>query len=325
MLGIVVGYGLELGCGEASTPVVEPYWYMYRGLLTPNCLERPEVDETPKSNQLHTCWRFGDALDLALSASCRVNRDRAVSCWKAGLRPTPSGRFVAITDDGYDACGIREDGKAVCWGGVGEERTNWSRVPNVELVAVSLGHSDSPYGPHRAAPVTREFACGVSRGHVIVCWENGVDGRQFVVPGKYKHAEAGAARVCGITLDGNLECWGPRGLSQGLQKEFTVAGPFKALSVGVNTACVLDHSGLGRCWGRNIARLDTPMQFSNVSQVRAGSGSVCVLRATGAVECVGDFRPPPSMKMKWLTEPSRSGGYCGISNHGSRYCWGDPR
>ena len=48
--------------------------------------------------------------------TCGLRADGKAVCWGGGRWSPPSDSFVAISAGGRHTCGLRADGKAVCWG-----------------------------------------------------------------------------------------------------------------------------------------------------------------------------------------------------------------
>ena len=79
----------------------------------------------------------------------------------AGARTTlarlsaPSGAFTAIALGGYQSCGLRADGTAVCWG----RNPDWD-----------FGQADAPSGELTAMTAAAVFSCGLRTNGTIACW-----------------------------------------------------------------------------------------------------------------------------------------------------------
>ena len=222
------------------------------------------------------------------------------------LRP-PAGVFAAI-DVSYDAaCGLRPDGRAVCWG-----RVDW------------LG--EVPGGAFTALSVTRSHACGLRPGGDVACWGDNTWGAAAPPPGRFVAvavAERGVRRQsCGLRRDGEAVCWGSNryGLAD------PPPGPFVAIEVpqgleGI-VACGLRPDGETECWGPSWVDVEPEEVFASpdfddptwrgtfpggeFSAVSSYGNSACGIRLGGgagvlgaragtqASACPTPTRPPPS-------------------------------
>jgi hypothetical protein len=308
-------YMFLAGCpsGHFSEPSVR----LYDNFQTPSCTtSRPTVGSKDASIQRHACWRWADN-DVAVSASCRIDRAGLVRCWRSNVKGAPAGVFTRVDDNGYDACAIRDDGRAICWGS--DDTTSphqWRSAPTSEqFVAISVGRGRTPLGRALA------FACGLSVDKRVLCWEEGVAGSIFHLDGEYVDMDAGNNTVCGISTSGQLRCL-KSAASMNVEPKLNV--PLQAVSLGLGgVGCVTDTSGISYCWGRLFSKPPYLANLGNAIAVRAGDDHVCKLDKSGAVTCIGDARPPPTIKFKTISRPGPFGGYCGISLDTATYCWGD--
>ena len=119
-----------------------------------------------------------------------------------------------------------------------------------------------------------DHTCGVTADGAGYCWganergELGIgttssDGRQIPAPApivgglRFKAISAGRGRTCGLTVDGEVYCWGLIGsgtfsaTSRPVQVSTDVT--FAAVSVGGIHTCGLARTGRAYCWGSDVA------------------------------------------------------------------------
>ncbi|MDE2903367.1 MAG: PQQ-dependent sugar dehydrogenase [Chloroflexota bacterium] len=133
---------------------------------------------------------------------------------------------------------------------------------------------------------------------------------------------AGAEHSCGLTLRGDLLCWG----NNDDGRADSPGGPFSALAVGIAHTCVLRDQGHAYCQGANEARqADAPdAEFKSVS---AGLDHTCATLPQGRVECWGRAeREPINVHLAVPHGPFTSvdAGWhttCAIDLQGAVQCW----
>ena len=161
---------------------------------------------------------------------CAVN-PWFLSCASTPVRvPAPEGlRWESISPGSSYACGVLEDGRAVCWGR--NESFRLGRETS-EICLGGPGLSDAPCsrapvevsGGHRFTMIAAgsNHACGVTQSREAVCWGSNSqsqlgDGSVFreprlpirVVGGlTFKTITSGQVHTCGIATDNVLYCWG---------------------------------------------------------------------------------------------------------------------
>lgn len=311
---LLVNCVLIVACGGSMPSAPFPY----ASLRTPECEEhRPPGNGQPSRLQ-HACWRWGERDDRDMTASCRIDRNGTLECWRDSLRDVPPGEYSSLDDDGLDACAVRSDGRVVCWGrggGPGIGVHDWSHIPRTKFRSVVVG-----------LPVKggRRLACGLSEEQTVDCWEE-EPAVTFRLPGHFISFDVGGGDICGISREGLLEC-APTPVTQLGQSKLGTIASYRAITLGSPNegGCVVDHRKRGHCWGKHIARFEHPLDVGPVKQIRAGHEHACALRENGRVECFGGARPPPNLRFRYISAPSMFANYCGITLDGIGYCWGDP-
>ncbi len=229
------------------------------------------------------------------------------------------GKITAFENQ---ACGIKEDGSAWCWG----DEANGSLGNGAAGPSVSPSRVETQTGPNNFTQVSMglNFACGIKGDRTAWCWGTDADGQlgngaattgtqhnPVVVNGGsvWTQISAGGSHACGIQTDGNIYCWGDGGSGQlgtaaGPNTQpvvITQPGPWVSVAAGGYSTCGIKADGSAWCWGdQNNGRLGNGL-----------TASVAVNTPTPVLE------PGPWVKL------SRSGDHtCGIKLDGSAWCWG---
>ncbi|MCY4422830.1 MAG: leucine-rich repeat domain-containing protein [Acidimicrobiaceae bacterium] len=223
--------------------------------------------------------------------------DSAVVCWGdvpdeitsdvAGARvldpqgaTAPEGRFEMVAVGDRHVCGVRPDGRVVCWGDDSSGQTD----------APVAGFGQSSGGYVTAIAAGGEHTCAlelVRELTVQACWGEDQGGR-LPPSGSLVGARqiaAGAVNTCVIGSDDTLHCFGSN--SRGVLD--APAGSFTALDAGSHHMCAIS-AGRGRglrCWGDSTnGRLAAPA--GQYLQVAAGGRHSCALSVYARVVCWGD-------------------------------------
>ena len=140
--------------------------------------------------------------------TCGLREDGAIECWGSNdwrYKPTPAGRFTAVSAGHEHTCGLRDSGEIACWG------------------ANDYGQVDAPDGRFAAVSAGHEHTCGLRDSGEIACWgsdlvrrwngETGtleeVYGGQTDAPaGRFTAVSAGGGHTCALREDGAIACWG---------------------------------------------------------------------------------------------------------------------
>lgn len=151
-------------------------------------------------------------------------------------------------------------------------------------------------------------------------WEGGEDGPQPCADCRFIAIEATADGVCGVTLDGDIACWGH-------YSDRPTDGPYVAIfGGGGNSTCALRSDGRACCWPSNLsasADLAAPgdVAFTNLAP---GGYHGCGVDTDGEVHCWGgddyDQASPPAGSFLALSAGSLH--TCGIRSDHTLACWG---
>lgn len=180
--------------------------------------------------------------------------------------------FETLATGGSHTCGLDPTGVAYCWGNdaSGQVGDNSQQVP-----------------PYRAAPVAvagglrfksigagASHTCAVTPDGEAYCWglnDVGQLGNGNVlaeVPSPtpvrttlaFADITASESTTCGLTLPGEVFCWGRNGagqlgdgttLDQGVPTRAHTTVLFKRITVGWSHVCAITAPGAGYCWGAN--------------------------------------------------------------------------
>jgi alpha-tubulin suppressor-like RCC1 family protein len=169
------------------------------------------------------CWGSRYAVGLDTVAPPCFDTNGLLRCPVPMAFPEP-GPWKDVTTGNYDACGLRQDGVARCWGRNqygqlgGTTGGDYSTTPvtvnaPVPFVSIAAGHA---------------FACALTSGGIAYCWGSNAGGQ-----------------LGNGTLD---DLSGPNGTSAG-----PVAGGhvFESLAPGGGATCGMSVAGTAYCWGYN--------------------------------------------------------------------------
>jgi hypothetical protein len=207
-----------------------------------------------------------------------------VVCWgdpffdQAAFAGPTDGAFSSISAASELTCGVRSDGRIVCWGfflpytDPPESATDW-------FESVSVG-SEGAY----------PTVCGVRRGdRAVVCWGRSPPfsySGSSNLAGSFSSVSVGNAFACGVRLDGHVVCVGYYNHGRGPTEPS--ADVFKSVSAGVDYACGLRADDRIVCWGDNsVGQAPPTPSLDRFKSVSAGAGSTCAVRLDDRILCWG--------------------------------------
>ncbi|KPJ91507.1 MAG: hypothetical protein AMS18_08580 [Gemmatimonas sp. SG8_17] len=323
---IVVGTGSLLATADVRVETQYETLSRWCGVATngtAHCWSLPEGLPFPVPIQERlahvgsTAWFQGPDLDPT-SRACAAGMSGALYCWKLAvsvvtdegrvlradaLQQMPQSVDFAKVDVGWThSCALDTEGDAYCWGTepIGSNRwgqmgigtTDLDEHPTPEAVLGGLKFRDIVAG--------NGYTCAVdTEGHAH-CWGLAHDGQLGigidtlrVLPVRVETAasfvtlSAESSRVCGLTADAQVVCWGRRSPEAG-QKPFVLPGDLRYRAVAVhghNRACAITEEGKLMCWDL----LEPPTEHPNTAHLRF--------------------------------QELAQNGYCGIAEDDLAYCW----
>jgi hypothetical protein len=264
-------------------------------------------------------------------AGCGIRGDGTLRCWGDGAAEPPAGTYTAITSgssqDEHLTCALRDDGRVACWGSGSAGQRN---LPTGELLQVTSGG---------------DFACGIRKeNRQVVCWGNNDSGQASPPAGEFKQiAAAGGtvvsapgigprtmAHVCGVRVDGSLDCWGNDAQNQANPPG---SGSYEHVAVADTHSCAVTAQGTLVCWG---SAPTTPTDLGPIQKL-ATSGEApgldlfelrerrysCAIKMDGTLRCWGSGleRQPPPPAGKFTDVSTEAGGTCARRDDGALVCW----
>ena len=268
-----------------------------------------------------TLTLIGFACLTTLVDCTRNNKETAETGGDHNTDPSPdcTVREWQLVAAGYLAsCGIHIDGCMECWGNdFGED--DWDIVDmgdadppegeftSVAMAAVSVGGNDVAYTKHACAIAANDSSA--------VCWGNSAAGRTEPVPGAYELLTLGYFESCGLTTNGNVNCW-PGLLELNSSHTYTHIDAGYEFICGITTEGEIDCEG--KDWGGTVT---TPPPGNKYTQVATAIFRACALDLDGEVTCWGssassttEFSGP--VKMLDIDEHAT----CGILEDGHIEC-----
>lgn len=250
-------------------------------------------------------------------------------------------QFSEIRAGGLYTCGIdAADGRGWCWGSnLHGELGTGDTVDRNEPAVVSGNLSFSSIAIARTT-LGRGSTCGITSGGAAYCWGDNTTGQlgdgttngssvPVLVQGGFQWSdiamnaqainahgtETGAGHACGVTVSGNLYCWGANEAGQlgnGSTTDSSVpvpvsgSGNYSGISVGAvplgerGFSCALSSTGEPSCWGS-----DHPYLWSS----SYGDQSA-------------DHPVPVGTTVLFSLLLTTDKNACGLGTDGLAYCWG---
>ena len=252
--------------------------------------------------------------------SCGLRSDGRILCWgdgRNGETEPPEGTFTAVSaGDGY-TCGIRSDGSVACWG-------IWGISYGMPVFTTSTHRRpESPDGVFKSISAGNAHACGIKADDTVECWgENHVSAGDFShyagqaesPPGTFLSVSAVGSTNCGVTTENQVVCWGERYE----EVESPVGGDFLSVSAG---GCGVKTDNTVVCWGeRYFGELTPPAgKFDSVS---VSWDNACGVRLTGEIECWGYYLWNAAPLGEFNSVSVSRSRRCAVRNDGAVACWG---
>jgi hypothetical protein len=222
---------------------------------------------TNASGRAEVQWTLGSTpgVPQRVDAHLAENPPLAPITFTAVAEAAPTNlRFQTVYAGGGHSCGLTSDGRAFCWGLLGNDGS------------MSLVPTAVPGGPtFRAIAAGFDHSCALTPAGDAYCWGSNESfgegagqlgdgsGITRLVPTRvvggfsFKLLALGWSFSCGVELNGAAYCWGRVGNRMGISLEPTpVPGDldFSTLSAGAGHVCGLVALGEAYCWGDNFSQ-----------------------------------------------------------------------
>lgn len=227
----------------------------------------------------------------------------------------PSGAmFDQISLNGGGGCGLKSDGSLRCWGATSSCEQGLSSL------------ACPPLGEFIEVVVGGESVCGIEDGGHVLCTTS-VD-EIAPIDATYMAFAAGPGLVCGIKLNGELECTRLWGLV-----EPGPTGPMTEISIGRAYACAIRLDGGLSCWRvRDYATSPEELivpdgEFVAVVNQYDRHGTfepegACALRGDGRVSCFDADGLSEAPVGEFVQLAAGADHYCARREDGTVACWG---
>ncbi len=144
-------------------------------------------------------------------------------------------------DWGY-SCGLRANGRAVCWGDDTYKTVPWGLL------------TTPPRDAFKDVQAGRRHACGLRPAGGIECWniEHRAPREPHAGGEDYTALSVGGTHTCGLRAGGAIKCWTTDGSSS-----LNFQGPYTAVSAGYEHQCGVRAEGSIHCWEQQEPYPDT--------------------------------------------------------------------
>ena len=218
----------------------------------------------------------------------------------ATLPPSEAGDFAQVAAGSKHTCGLKTDGRVVCWG------------------QNEHGEADTPTGTFQQVSAGLWHSCGLKTDGTVVCWGKNDNGEATAPLGIFQQISAGTSYTCGLKLDGRVSCWGSNNYGQANAP----SGIFQQVAAGFYETCGVMTDSRVSCWE---ARRNRTPPSGSFQQVSVGTFHKCGVKTDGRVTCWGSNNygqaNAPSGTFKHVTVGQRH--TCGVKTDGTVACWGD--
>jgi len=216
---------------------------------------------------------------------CGLRTDQTIRCWGSNTNGTatpPGGTFVQLREGYFLSEALSTTGEWENWG-QNQGTYAGSFVPTIQN--------------ELKRAVGNQVACALGADGTALCasFLGAVDGADAVPDALFSDITAGNRHACGVTLDGDVLCWGnrqaPVQVAQGAPQGLTLS----QVAVGDKFACGLESGGRLRCWGStdtdsfpNEGGLYALGYGQTYVDVWAKASELCAKRTTGEIDCFGE-------------------------------------
>ena len=244
--------------------------------------------------------RDGPYVDIVVSDTfnCGKFADGAIECWGAELYPNGDDDLgidgaIDVEEETYTSmavgtdsmCAVTEAGAVRCCRPIME----WDPESEVRLPH----HPVSAGALHIAT--TGGFGCALMEDASLECWHAPLGEGDTAPLGAFppeqpgwKQVAAGSNGACGVTTQGETECWGNGYWEQYQTGELGVPqAEFTAVDAGSESACGIDEAGSITCWGDNDWDRFEYVPGGAWAEVVVENVAACALDDVGVLDCWG--------------------------------------
>ena len=238
-----------------------------------------------RANGTVVCWGSGISGRLGYGNTTSIGDDE--SDFSALTVGTGAGAVTQIAAGGSHTCALRTNGTVVCWGLGSLGRLGYGNTNNIGDNESDLSGFAVGTGPSAVTQISagNSHTCALRANGTVVCWglgsagqlgygntnqigDNESDFSALTVgtgPSAVTQIAAGSFHTCALRANGTVVCWG--------------SGSAGQLGYG-NTNQIGDNES-------DFSALTVGTGPGAVTQIAAGSGHTCALRANGTVVCWG--------------------------------------
>ena len=250
--------------------------------------------------------------------ACGLRENGIALCWgrdplnQGSLDAPAQTAFSQIAAGRHFTCGLRHDASIACWG---------------RNLVVQTAPSQGAFS-EIAASGTNACALPISQGSQgsppeLLCWGVGFANGAETLPldAPISDIQMGKVFVCGLTPQADMVC-----LSIDGQPAEITRGPFAQLAVGIAHVCALREDGSAHCQVRNLSLRSNPPPTEFV-QIAAGERHSCGITRESQIECWGSEQV--GLSGEWLTAPYGEfaaifiawQNFCALRPNGRAVCW----
>lgn len=175
---------------------------------------------------------------LALAMLTASGGTGTASAMQTATPVQSSNGFLSVSAGGEFACGLRSDGRLICWGNsYGPGNTTEEVYGDKPFISVSAGDN---------------HACGVQTDGAVACDGWGQRGEATPPEGTFASVSAGVLHTCGVKAYGTVACWGANTDYSGEHaygQATPPQGSFTSVSAGGYHTCGVRTDGTVACWG----------------------------------------------------------------------------
>lgn len=249
--------------------------------------------------------------------------------------------FTELSAGEYQTCGLRDDGKILCWG---QDDVDQASPPALSFRALSEGEKHGcgvvndgtlacwgygfftvpTDGGYVGVSSHGDHSCATHANGSVTCWGDTSGGKAMSPPEAFASVAVGNWHTCGLRAsDRTVACWGlDDGFMDFGQADAPFAASLLALDVNDDTSCGVDTLGELVCWGSGFGGSLLPA--GPFVTLALGASFGCAIRTNGDVACWGDDgfgqAAPPSGAFTKIAAGDHHA--CALAASGAVTCWG---